>query len=144
MSTMLEFFKHLPERLGLSGIPGWAILAIAVGSLAASALLMSVLAVELPADYFSRRRRAPTGPWWRRFGLTILKNAAGFLLVLIGVVLSLPGVPGPGILTILIGLMLTDLPGVRWFARSLLRRHSVRRPMNSLRRRFGKAPLVVE
>jgi hypothetical protein len=125
-------------------LPAWALIAIVVGSLVASVALMTVLAVELPADYFSRRRRPPTGPWWRRVGLRVAKNVAGGLLVLVGIVLSLPGIPGPGLLTILVGLMLTDLPGVRWLARTLVRRKSVRSPMNSLRKKFGKAPLRVE
>ena len=39
------------------------------------------------------------------------KNMAGVLLVVLGILLSLPGVPGQGILTILLGIMLLDFPG---------------------------------
>jgi len=35
-----------------------------------------------------------------------LKIAAGFLLLIVGGILSLPGVPGPGILVIILGLVL--------------------------------------
>ena len=39
------------------------------------------------------------------------KNILGLFLVALGVVLSLPGVPGQGLLTILLGIMLLDFPG---------------------------------
>lgn len=142
MKAMTDFLKHLADSF--AAIPLWAMIVIALGSVVVGMFLMSVVAVELPADYFLRRRHAATGPWWQRFGMAILKNAAGAVVILFGVLLSLPGIPGPGLLTILIGLMLTDLPGVRWVVRSLLRRDSVRNPMNSLRRKFGKEPIQVE
>jgi hypothetical protein len=74
----------------------------------------------------------------------ILKNLAGVILVLIGIVLSLPGIPGQGILTILVGLMFTDLPGVRRLERSLVRRHGVRRALDTIRAKFGREPLKVD
>ena len=41
----------------------------------------------------------------------ILKNLLGVLLVILGGIMTLPGVPGPGILTILLGVMLLNFPG---------------------------------
>ena len=48
-----------------------------------------------------------------RWAGLIGKNALGIMLVLLGILMSIPGVPGQGILTILLGIMLIDLPGKR-------------------------------
>jgi hypothetical protein len=72
------------------------------------------------------------------------KNLLGAFLVLLGIVLSLPGVPGQGILTILIGVMLLDFPGKRDLERKLVSRPKVREGIDRLRQRFGKPPLVLE
>ena len=72
------------------------------------------------------------------------KNLLGLLHVAIGLLLSVPGVPGQGALTILIGVMLLDLPGVRRLERWLVRRPSVYRTINRIRARFGKPPLVID
>jgi hypothetical protein len=60
------------------------------------------------------------------------------------VLLSLPGVPGQGILTILIGVMLLDFPGKRRLERWLVRRPAVFKGINRIRARFDKPPLVLD
>jgi hypothetical protein len=82
-------------------------------------------------------------PVIRWLGL-ILKNLAGGLLVFLGLVLSVPGIPGQGLLTVLIGLVLIDFPGKRKVERAILRRPQIRETVGRLRRRFGKPPLVFE
>ena len=82
-------------------------------------------------------------PRWQRVLLKIGKNTLGVLLVLIGIVLSLPGVPGQGLLTILIGVIMLDLPGKQRFERRLMTRPAVfaadqRRP-RALRARAAAA-----
>jgi hypothetical protein len=116
--------------------------AISVGGFA----LVSLLLVKLPAGYFSDDR--PRDFWVERhpiirWGGRILKNALGVAVVLLGVMLSLPGIPGPGLLLILIGVMLLDFPGKRRLERKLVARPTVLEGVNALRRRFGKPPLVV-
>jgi hypothetical protein len=72
------------------------------------------------------------------------KNLLGAVLVLLGIVLSLPGVPGQGILTILLGVMLLDFPGKRDLERKIVGRPKVREAIDRLRKRFGKQPLVLD
>ena len=62
--------------------------------------------------------------------------------MLLGIVLSLPGVPGQGLLTILIGVILLDLPGKQRFERRLMMRPAVFTAVNSIRARFGREPLL--
>lgn len=112
-----------------------------------SLVVVGFLLVKLPATYFqythSRDFWADRPPAQRWVGL-IGKNVLGYLLVLLGIVLSLPGMPGQGILTILIGVMLLDFPGKRRLERKIIGRPRVFRKVNQLRARFGKPPLVLD
>jgi hypothetical protein len=124
----------------------FGLVAFVVASVGGLAIVGLVL-VTLPADYVSDARLrdfwVEKHPIIRWTGL-ILKNLLGAVAVALGVILSLPGVPGPGILTILIGIMLLDLPGKRRVERWLLSRPSVLGIINGLRRRSGKPPLDLD
>jgi len=61
--------------------------------------------------------------------------------VAIGIVLSVPGVPGQGILTILAGLTLIEFPGRHRVIRALLGRPTVLYAVNRFRARFKRRPL---
>ena len=74
----------------------------------------------------------------------IIKNLLGAILFVLGVIMSLPGVPGQGILTILLGLMLLDVPGIRRLERKLVRRPKVFRTINRIRARYHKPPLELD
>jgi hypothetical protein len=115
-----------------------------VGSLG----LVALIVVMLPATYFCAHHTAAFAwadrhPVWRWAAL-VGKNFLGCILVLLGIVMSLPGVPGQGILTILIGLMLMDFPGKLQMERKLVSRPAVHGSINRLRQRFGKPPLVLD
>jgi hypothetical protein len=109
--------------------------------------VVSLLLVRLPATYFCDTcprdfmlDRHPVVRWTGR----ILKNLLGVLVVMLGIILAMPGVPGPGILTMLIGVMLLEFPGKRRLERRLVSRPKVLETINRLRRRHGKLPLVLE
>ena len=72
------------------------------------------------------------------------KNLAGAVLVLLGLVMALPGIPGQGILTMIIGFTLLDFPGKRRLERRLIGRPSMLRRINQLRARFQRAPLEMD
>ena len=59
-------------------------------------------------------------------------------------VLSLPGIPGPGVLIIFVGIMLLDFPGKRELERRLVSRPGILGKINGLRTRYGKPPLVFD
>ena len=111
-----------------------------------SLVVVAVVVVRLPATYFrdeSVSLMATHHPVVRWCAL-ILKNALGFLLVALGLLLSLPGVPGQGLLTALIGVMLLDFPGKRRLERRLVSRPGLLAAINALRVRFGKPALVLD
>ena len=109
----------------------WVLLT--AGSLAV--VLRVVLA--LPEDYFTAQ--PPERAAWTvsRVG----RNVAGVGLILIGAVLSIPGVPGQGVLTMLAGVFLVDFPRRQRLERALVRRPGVLLALNRLRARFGRPPL---
>lgn len=107
---------------------------------------VAVVIVRLPADYFREGYVSPLAerhPVVRWTGV-VAKNALGVVVVLLGLLLSLPGIPGQGLLTVLIGVMLLDFPGKRRIERRLVSRPRVTAGINALRAHFGKAPLRLE
>jgi len=102
-----------------------------------------LVAVRLPADFFLRDRTAEMasrGHPVLRFVLRLLKNLAGFLLVIAGVIMALPMVPGPGVLLIFLGVSLVDIPPIRSLQRRFLRSRLVLNRVNALRARWKQPP----
>lgn len=124
----------------------WGLALVVVG-LVLSNLVVVVVLVRLPATYFIDPARSsflaarhPAVVWTVR----IAKNLLGVVAVLLGVVLSLPAIPGPGLLLILIGIMLLEFPGKRRLERKIVARPKVFRAINALRKYFGQAPLRLD
>ena len=117
---------------------------IFVGSFLFNLGIVSVILVKLPPDHFNKTRKTKfwSGPRPALHAAKVIgKNILGILLVALGVVLSLPGVPGQGLLTILLGVMLLDFPGRDRLEQKLLSKPSIVNTINRLRGRFGKPPL---
>jgi hypothetical protein len=118
-----------------------------LGSLVFSFVSIGVVLVKLPANYFSTHYKQdflPDSSWIVRWGAVIAKNLFGVFLILLGIVLSLPGVPGQGILTILLGIIMLDIPGKRPLEAKIIQRPAVLGAANKLRARWGKPPLLLD
>lgn len=141
MDSLSQFFTSISLRSLAMGV------GIFLVTFSANLALVSVILVKIPADYFQNSSKkkflAKQSPVVRVLAI-IGKNVAGVLLVILGVLLSLPGVPGQGILTILLGIMLLDFPGRRSLERRIVGWPKVFNAINQLRRRFNKSPLVLE
>ena len=113
----------------------------------ASIGVVTVVLVKLPANYFhsshDREFLVHRHPVLRAFGIFV-KNLLGLVLVGFGVVMSLPGVPGQGVLTILLGIMLLDFPGKRALETRIVSRPRVNAAVNAVRARFDKPPLMLD
>ena len=112
-----------------------------------SILTIAVVIIKLPANYFSShyvQDFLPGSPWFVRWGAVIAKNLLGVFLVVLGLLLSLPGVPGQGLLTILLGLIMLDIPGKRPIEARIIKRPSILSTVNSLRARYGKPPFEMD
>jgi hypothetical protein len=111
---------------------------------AATMAILLVMLAALPATYFQDGTavQPPRSGGVANMVVRLAKNALGIVLVVLGVLLSLPGVPGQGVLTMLIGLILLDFPGKRSLERKLVARPRVLETMNRVRAWLGKPPLV--
>lgn len=105
--------------------------------------VVPVLVARIPADYFAADQR-PRGhdiarhPALRAL-LIVLKNLLGLILLPMGIAMLV--LPGQGLLTILVALLLLDFPGKYRAERWLVGQPAVFRAINWLRRRRGCAPL---
>ncbi len=138
---ILHFFASLDWTQVLIG------LVLFLVSLVVSTLAVGIVLVKLPPSYFSAthsRDFLPNAPFLVRWGALIAKNALGVVLILLGIILSLPGVPGQGILTILLGLIMLDIPGKRPFEARIVSHPRVLSAINSLRARYKKPPLILD
>jgi hypothetical protein len=115
---------------------------IFVVSLVGSIALTSAVLVRLPPDYLTCNPSAPRQPLTgRALALRIGRCVAGVLLIALGIVLSFPGVPGQGFLTIIAGLFISELPGTRRLLRRILSWPRMRSAVNKLRARYKHPPL---
>ena len=106
-------------------------------------IVVPMLIVRIPADYFTGRRRRPLA-WWEHHRLLrvlalVVKNVLGGVFIIAGLAMLL--LPGQGVLTILVGLMLADYPGKFRLECWLLSRRTVVRAVNWMRARAGRSPV---
>jgi hypothetical protein len=113
---------------------------------ASFAIALTVL-VRLPPNYLRTSHTEDVRPdqrtaylWARR----ISRNFLGAMLVVVGVVLSLPPIPGQGLITIIAGILLLDFPGRLSLLRKILGRGLLLDSINRMRAKFSHPPLIVE
>jgi hypothetical protein len=138
--TDRSLIERLADVFASAGL-WWGVgisIVLAIGTLA----LAGVVVVTWPPTRFKREQppEPPTHPVLRVLAL-IVKNLAGFVLIVLGAVMALPGIPGQGFLTMIIGLTLVDFPGKRSLEERILRRPWVLQAINRLRARFARPPL---
>jgi hypothetical protein len=144
---MLDWLTRTIQGLGLSW---WQVLGGAllfVVTFALSSAVVTFVLVKLPANYFhsshAREFLVERHPLLRAVGI-FLKNLLGLALVVLGIIMAVPGVPGPGVLSILLGIMLLDFPGKRQLETRIISRPRVNSAVNALRARFNKPPLMLD
>lgn len=117
-------------------IPRWLQIALLLASaitFAVSALAVPWLLVRVPPDYFAR----PHAP--RALAVRVLRAVLGTALVVVGAALLV--LPGQGVLTILVGIGVLDLPLKGRIARRVLRNPKVKRAVDRMRASAGRPPL---
>jgi uncharacterized membrane protein YesL len=134
------------ERFLKKGGLWWSV-GISVGLAVLSLVLATVVVVGWSADRF--KGEGPTNhgkdahPVVRAAGF-LARNLVGALLVIVGAIMAVPGVPGQGLLTMLIGITFLSFPGKRRLERRILRVPAVQHGINRLRARFARPPLELD
>ena len=112
----------------------------------ATLFFVPALITRIPADYYTNEQRPP-GVWARhhplvRIVMAVVRNVIGAVLVALG--LAMLVLPGQGLLTILVGVLMLDFPCKYRFEKWLLSRPRIHAAVNWLRRRAGTEPLRLE
>jgi hypothetical protein len=124
----------------------WWLIVMSIITFIATLIIVPLLVVRMPSDYFSHRERSSAlysdqHPVIRGI-LFIGKNALGYIFIIVGIVMLV--LPGQGILTIVIGITLLNFPGKYRLERWLVVRRPVLRSINWLRRRSKRNPLILD
>lgn len=133
MTALSDF---LAEHAGL-------VAAVSVASFIIGLALIPFFVARIPVDYFSYPHRHRLSASARhplvRLVLAGAKNLLGAVLALAGVLMLF--MPGQGLLTLIIGLMIMNYPGKYALERWLILRPRVLSALNWLRVKYGK-PLL--
>jgi hypothetical protein len=127
------------EHLGEKALTAVAIVSVVAFLL--GVIVTPLVLIRLSPDYFVRRESvAPTLTPVRILAL-IARNLLGGVLILLGVLMLV--LPGQGLITLLVGLLVLDFRGKRKWERKIIARPGVLRVVNGLRSRAGRAPLEI-
>lgn len=118
---------------------------LSLAGMLGSILILCAALWHMPPDYFARPEPPPSRwdaarPTIRR-AVRVARNVGGLVLIAAGV--AMLALPGQGLLTILVGLVLVDVPGKRRAEMELARRRSVMSALNGVRRRMRRPPFEV-
>jgi Putative transmembrane protein (PGPGW) len=108
---------------------------IGVGAGSALMFLGTLLALpyvvaRAPRDFFTRAEPPPG-----HLAARVARNLLAALLVVAGIAMLV--LPGQGLLTMLLGLALADVPGKRALIKRIAQREGLWRALNALRRKLG-------
>jgi hypothetical protein len=124
---------------------GW-LTGASVATFVISLVALPWLVARIPPDYFAHHKRHATPLKQRhpviRLLLLIGKNLLGTILLAGGIIMLF--MPGQGLLTMAMGLLLLDYPGKFALERRVARQHAVLSGLNWLRAKTGSPPLVVD
>ncbi len=106
-----------------------------------SLIVIPMIIARLPEDYFLAEKHQVFSTENRNTLLIqIAKNILGLLFILAGIAMLV--LPGQGILTILIGLGVSNFPGKYWLERKLVSHPKVFKSLNWIRKKAGVKPLL--
>ncbi|HYE63869.1 MAG TPA: hypothetical protein VD997_17900 [Phycisphaerales bacterium] len=117
----------------------------------ASVFIVPWIIIKLPADYFNsdEKRRGPLARLFDsnnsnragRITYKIIKNVVAGLIILAGLAMLL--LPGQGLLVLVFGLLLADVPGKQRLINWLVCRKKVLGFLNWIRRKGKKPPFTI-
>lgn len=134
IETIESLIRDHREELWLLGVASVVML---VGSVVA----IPVLIARLPADYFVGDAPPANRPHPAlHVVLVVSRNVLGLVLLAAGIAMLF--LPGQGLLTIAMALVLLDFPGKRTVERRLIARPALLRAANRIRSWRGHPPLL--
>jgi hypothetical protein len=145
METVRHLFAAVERFLKRGGL--WWGVGISVGLAVLSVAMVTAVVVAWPADRFKGEGPTEVGRGQHpivRVLAAVFRNLLGVVLVVLGAIMAVPGVPGQGLLTMLIGLTLVSFPGKRRLERRMIQKPALLHAINRLRARFARPPLELD
>lgn len=147
IQSLMEWIEEFTEPIITIIQENGTLLALLAGAsmvlFVVTILTIPLLVVSIPSNYFLHENSGSFGFGARhpfvRLVFLILKNIAGIVCVMAGFVMLF--IPGQGLLTMFIGVVLLNFPGKRRLELRLVRHPQIRRGVDWIRRRAGKDPL---
>lgn len=139
------FDSLLQTILAHENLVFWSVV-VSVITFVGTLLIVPFLVCRIPVDYFSHAKRESTA--WAdhhpivRMVLLLVRNLLGYVVILMGVAMLV--LPGQGLLTIILGLMLINFPGKYRLECWLMSRPPILRSANWLRQKAGYEALIVK
>ena len=108
-----------------------------------SLLTIKWLVALIPSDYFIKKNNSEFRSNYPIFWLVsiIIKNLVGYTLIIGGILMLV--LPGQGLFTIFVGLMLSNYPGKFYIERKFIAIPSVLRAINWLRKKSNTQPIKI-
>ena len=107
-----------------------------------SLILLPFVVRRIPSDYFlklSKEQPRLKGYDLKSLLIVLFRNIFGMLLLLSGVAMLF--LPGQGLITIFVSLLLLEFPGKRRFVTYLTSKKSVQKSINWIRKKAKKSPI---
>ena len=119
-----------------------------LGTLSFTIFIFSLLTIKwlvalIPSDYFIQKNNSEFRSNYPIFWLAsiIIKNLIGYTLIIGGILMLV--LPGQGLFTIFIGLMLSNYPGKFYIERKFIAIPSVLKTINWLRKKSNTPPIRI-
>lgn len=143
MDKIISFFYYITDlaKQEFSGLFLW-LPAISILTFVLSLLLLPYLVRKIPSDYFLQLSSKPakaTEYDIKYLFLFLIRNIFGCFLLLSGVLMLF--LPGQGLITIFIALLLIDFPFKRQLISRLISHRKIRTSINWARKKTNKPPL---
>ena len=133
------FFEFLSE---------YKIYLVWLGTLSFTIFIFSLLTIKwlvalIPSDYFIKKNNSEFRSNYPIFWLVsiIIKNLVGYTLIVGGILMLV--LPGQGLFTIFVGLMLSNYPGKFYIERKFIAIPSVLRAINWLRKKSNTPSIKI-
>ncbi len=97
----------------------------------------------IPIDYFVYKKNSKFKTKYPFIWLIsmIIKNIVGYLLIIGGILMLV--LPGQGLFTIFIGLMMSNYPGKYYIEKKIIAIPSILKTINWLRKQSNKEPIII-
>jgi len=133
------------EWVRIHEIALWWIGTLSMATFVGTLIIIPILVVRIPADYFKHEKQKPDH-FYRRYSfmrilVLVLKNLLGLIFIIAGLAMLL--LPGQGIITILIGIMMLNFPGKLAMEQRIVQQPTVLRAINWMRTKANRPVLEV-